>query len=304
MPTSSRLASMAWVVFATACSGAEPPPPGITTLAADPEPYVRTSARPGATRPAATPAPNAQGTRGDPWPDTAMTPFARAVARVVFAAMEGQPWPADSPLTVGRPDGQPRIEVADGQPPAGALRVLCFYAEVECSFPGTTPTPPAPAPGVPPPPAPGGPAVGNLELGLLLCGTGVRVVEVDEDPGRVHEPLPPGAAGIGRAAAEVLAAFALGRGEELLLRESDRDALGGDPLFQRAMRERLRPDQLARVQQAAARHGQPTGFRLDDMGIVALDAQGPIGLQIDVEHSQGQIVLDGPPFVRVRRFGR
>lgn len=284
---SHRAVLLGYVVLVAACAGARPPPEGVQTLEPDPRPYTATAPATNATprRTTSSPSPVAS-TFADPWPDSSMTALARSVTRFTRAAVQGEAWPAELPFPIGRPDGQPRVEIREGAlaPP---VRVLCFYAEVECSFANA------------PPPGSGN---HNIELALLLCETGIRVVEIDEDPAGPGVTLPPSAAGLATAATDVLAAFALGRGQELLLSDRDRDAVGGEAVFRRAMRDLPRPEQIASLQRLAAQRGPPTGFDLDDMGIIVADANGIVGFQIDLERMAGGFVIDGPPFVSIRRM--
>lgn len=276
------------LALCSGCAGPREPGPSVVTLAADPQPYAAGSQpRPGAPRPTA-PAPDSTASGAESWPDTPLTPFARDMTALALAALEGRELPADPPIPLGAAAGQPRVS-SEGAGLAPPLRVLCFFVQVEASFAQA------------PPGTPGG----TLELGFALCASGVRLVELDPDPARPSRVLPPRLEGLGRAAREAIAAIAAGRGEEYLIGERDREALGGEPLYSLALRESLRADQLVEVQRRLAQLGEPTGYFVDDLGVVGVDQQGPIMLALDVDRGpNGELALDGPPLVRVRRLSR
>ncbi|MCL4749536.1 MAG: hypothetical protein KJ015_05225 [Myxococcales bacterium] len=222
-----------------------------------------------------------------------LTEFAGGVRDIALAALDGRPLPQGAiPVEPSR-DPSRRVRSDKPPPPSRELDVFAFAMEITLVLREPSST------------SADDPEDGSIELIAFLSRTGLKVAKLEARSPRSHRPLPVWLSGVERFGNEVLTALRGGGIGQLLVGEAERPVLSDDFLYRRLMDERPKLEQLRSAEALAARHGRVLGYRVDDVFLVSRDRAGVIwGLELELDESDGQVMLDGSPLVRVERLDK
>lgn len=262
-----------------------PAPPASGTQAAPPSASATLAAGPTPSGPPGSPS--------GAFAASPLTDFAGGVRDIALAALDGRPLPRGAiPIEPSR-DPTRMVRSKHQPPPSRELDVLAFAMEITLVLrePDST--------------SADDPEDGSIELIAFLSRAGLKVAKLEARSPRSHRPLPAWLSGVERFGHEVLIALRGGGIGRLLVGEAERPVLGDDFLYRRLMDERPKLEQLRSAEALAARHGRVLGYRVDDVFLVSRDRAGVIwGLELELDESEGQVMLDGSPLVRVERLDK
>lgn len=244
-------------------------------------------------RPAQSP-PSLSGPPRDPralFPPSPITDFANSMRQIALAALDGGPLPEVGVPIERQRDPNRLVRAEQPRPAARDLEVFAFAMEITLILRA--------------PNADGGSDEddGGFEVIAFLSRTGLKVAGLRPRGPRAIKETPGWLSGARTFGNDVLGALRRRRIGDLLVGDTERPVLNDDFLFKRLMDERPKVDALERLEALAAKHERALGYHFDDVYLLARDRSGSlVGLQLQVDEDDGQLMLDAAPLVRVERL--
>lgn len=250
------------------------PVPSVTAPEPEPEPVADEPAL------AAGP-PRAQ--EASPFADSPITPLANQLVQVADAARLGEPLP-EVAFPIERHSAEDRLLHRDQEPLPREIEYVGLAMELEIALG---------------PPGPGGGAPGGLELILFLSRHGLKILALEADPVSGARP-PPRWLPVSGLAQQILSDLRADRMQRWWIGDAELAMLGPE-LAREVERERPGPDELRKARALARADAAVHGFRIDDVTVIARDAQSRLWA-LKMQFESGDVPeLDAHPLVRVRR---
>jgi hypothetical protein len=229
---------------------------------------------------------------GRPFASSPITETAEALTDLALAAVEGRalptpPLPTDEPL-----ESTAELELRVEPPPRLSVIAVAFEMDLVMKR------------GEAPAEAVGIERWGTLRATVALGRNGLRLVELrpsELTPDAGHR-LPPGLEGMAAIARELLGHLRAGDLSAYELTAEDQRLLANDAIWARVMHDRPGRARIREVQQMLADlPNEPLGYRLDDISILARDAQNRLfALSLELDPANGSFALTTSPLVTVR----
>ena len=270
-------------LFALAGCSAPPAKPIIA-----PPPTVAATVAETATAPLVTPptpeAPPTPTTGSFRFAEGPLTDFGTKLVQVTHAAVHGEPLPSVLPLEKIRPGTELIRWRGDKPTNIDEIEFVAFWMELGFSVLPTGATEPQ--------------AINTV---VFLSATGVRLLELGLTAMRHDDQPPPWLAGAADVARVIVTEAKAGRLSAMFIDEPERRLFANDVIYDRWLQERPAPEVVDRAQALARTAGEPVGYSLNDLGLVASDGKGKVYMfKMDIDTADGKRVLDTRPFAKVK----
>lgn len=234
-----------------------------------------------------------------------LTDLAKALTNLAVTVLDGNP-PPPGPIAIERVRSGKKLVRSEAALPRGSeLEFFLFgiqmYAILE---EGPDPDISVGSPGSPGPPPRA--EDGAVRITGLVGSTGFRVVDLSARSGRKPQRLPGWLMGSVQASNDTVDAIRRGRIGSLFITEADRSVFLSEGLFERAMKELPKPDEVRAAEEAVKKHPRVLGVEVDDLYLVAREKTDQKGeffyaFEFNVDEDDGQLVLDSSPLMEVEK---